>query len=435
MEPIETARRSDIVALQEQLLRAQVESAWHNVGFYRKRWQAAGIRPEQIHSLDDLRRLPVITKADYDADLREHPPFGTYQGNAAPARLHASSGITGEPRPIFCTRADCERIAQLSARRLRAEGVRPGDLLQVTLPYTLYIGGAIALEGAMLLGAAVIPTGTGAMTASRRQIELARHWKPTVLCATPSYALRLAETAQELGLDPASDFNFRVVYVTAEILTPELRREIAQRWHATVYDNYGSVEAAASTFECERQQGWHISEDAYIFEVVDPDSAEPVPPGHDGVLLATSLFRQASPFFRYRIGDIVSITEDPCACGRTLRRMSAVKGRADEMLKLRGISVYPTAIERVLRSFPELGLEWQLVVENRSSAQEIAVEVEAKTGSPIADRSALAERICEQLKARIGVRPSVHIVDPGQLTTQQAAEGRVKTRRIVERKS
>ena len=174
MEPIEQASRADITALQEKLLRAQVEQAWNQVDFYRKRWESAGVGPGDIRTLDDLRRLPVITKADFSEDLRVHPPFGSYQGSASPARIHASSGITGEPRPVFCTRADCQQIARLSARRMRAQGVTPSDLLQVTLPYTLYIGGAIALEGAIELGAAVIPTGTGAMTPSQRQIELAR---------------------------------------------------------------------------------------------------------------------------------------------------------------------------------------------------------------------------------------------------------------------
>ena len=433
MDAIEKASRAEIAALQERLFRRQLVHAWEHVPFYRARWEAAGLQPEAIRTLADLRRLPVVTKADFDADLREHAPFGSYQGDAAPARLHASSGITGDPRPIFCSRRDCDRIAQLSARRLRAQGVKAGDLIQVTLPYTLYIGGAIALEGAMALGAAVIPTGTGAMTASERQIELARRWRPTVLCATPSYVLRLAEVAAEMGLDSARDFNFRILYVTAEVVTPELRREMEQRWNARVYDNYGSVEAAASTYECEHRTGWHISEDAYIFEVVDLESGQPVAPGEDGVLLITSLFRECSPFFRYRVGDIVSIADEPCPCGRTFRRMSAVKGRADEMLKLRGVSVYPTAVELVLRSFPELGMEWQMIVDRRTPEQEITVRVECAKEVAAQSRAQLASRLGERLKAQIGIRPGIEIVDPGAIAPAGAAEGRVKTRRVFEK--
>jgi phenylacetate-CoA ligase len=288
----------------------------------------------------------------------------------------------------------------------------------------------------MRLGAAVIPTGTGAMTHSQRQIQIAHSWKPTVLCATPSYALRLAEVAKEMSLDPARDFQFRIIYVTAETLTAELRQQIEERWNARVYDNYGSVEAAASTYECECRCGWHISEDAYIFEVVNSETGEPVPPGEDGVLVVTSLFREASPFFRYRVGDIVSIEEAPCACGRTFRRMSAVKGRADEMLKLRGITVYPTAIERVLRTFPELGMEWQLVVRRRTPTQEISVRVEAASQLSQAEKAALGDRVMDKISAQIGLRPEVRIIDAGSLAPSlspgQAAEGRVKTRRVIE---
>ena len=433
MEPIERADRSELVAFQEQQLRSAVEKAWATVPFYRTRWETAGLQPEHIRTLDDLRRIPVVTKADFEEDLRANPPFGSYQGTAPAARIHASSGITGEPRPIFCTRHDCERIAQLSARRLRAQSVKPGDLVQVTLPYTLYIGGTIALEGAMQLGAAVIPTGTGAMTPSQRQIEIARNWRPTVLCSTPSYALRLADVAGEMGFDTGRDFCFRVIYVTAEVLSREMRREIEQRWSARVYDNYGSVEAAASTYECRCQIGWHISEDAYIFEVVDPETGDPLPIGEEGVLVVTSLFREASPFFRYRVVDVVSLWAERCDCGRTFRRMSPVRGRADEMLKLRGISVYPTTIERVLREFPTLGLEWYLVLGPPGPVQEITVQAEAASPLGAEERVALASRVADQLKQEIGVRLDVEVFDPGKLVPEGGAETRVKTRRVIHR--
>ncbi len=437
-EPIETAARSKIIALQERLLREQVEKAWRDVPFYRERWEAAGVTPEEIRTLEDLRRLPVVTKADFDEDLRAHPPFGSYQGKRTPARIHASSGTTGDPRPVHCTERDCEQIAALSARRLRAQGIEAGDLVQVTLPYTLYIGGVIALEGAMLLGAGVIPTGTGAMTPTRRQIQIAHDWRPTVLCATPSYALGLAGVASDMGLNPERDFNFRIIYVTAEVLTAEMRREIEQTWNVTVFDNYGSVEAAASTFECPEQAGWHISEDAYIFEVLDLETGEPVEAGQDGVLVITSLFREASPFLRYRVGDIVSIEEEPCACGRTLRRMSGVKGRADEMLKIRGISVYPTTVERALWEIAELGSEWQLVVDELVSAREVTVEVEYAAGTDAetdeAARAGLAERVADRVKAKAGIRPRVALFAPGELFPGQAVGSRVKRKRVVERK-
>jgi len=433
MEAIERASRAEIVALQGRLLRAQVENAWKNVPFYRKRWEAAGVQPEDIRTPADLVKLPLVTKEDFEQDLRENPPFGSYQGNANPVRIHASSGTTGAPKPFFHTQADLDRIAELSARRLRAQGVTPNDLVQVTLPFSLYIGGPIAIEGAMKLGACVLATGTGAMTPSRRQVEIARLWRTTVLCSTPSYALRLAEVAREMGLDPARDFHFKMMYVTAEFCSPETRQELERSWNTRVYDNYGSVEAPASTYECHLRNGWHISEDAYIFETVDPETKQPVSPGEEGMLLITSLFREASPFFRYRVGDIVSLWDEPCECGRTFRRMSEVKGRADEMVKLRGVSVYPKSIERVLRTIPELGMEWRLVEEQRGSVQEISVEVEAARPLPAEEQEKLARSISEQLKHHLGIRPAVHIFDPGLLISEETADGRVKARRLVKR--
>lgn len=433
MEPIEQASRAEIVALQGQLLRAQVENAWKNVPFYRKRWEAAGVRPEEIQTPANLIKLPLVTKEDFDQDLLENPPFGSYQGNANPVRIHASSGTTGAPKPFFHTQADLDRIAELSARRLRAQGVTPNDLVQVTLPFSLYIGGPIAIEGAMKLGAGVLATGTGAMTPSRRQVEIARLWRTTVLVSTPSYALRLAEVAREMGLDPARDFHLKMMYVTAEFCSPETRQELERSWNTCVYDNYGSVEAPASTYECHLRNGWHISEDAYIFEIVDPETTQPVPPGEEGMLLITSLFREASPFFRYRVGDIVSLWDEPCECGRTFRRMSEVKGRADEMVKLRGVSVYPKSIEGVLRTIPELGVEWRLVEERRGSVQEISVEVEAARRVSAEEQGKLAHTIAEQLKHHLGIRPEVRIFDPGALISEEAADGRVKARRVVKR--
>ncbi len=433
MEAIERAERLEVAALQERLVRSQVQKAWATVPFYRSCWEAAGLSPEKITSLEDVRKLPIVTKEDFTRDLEDHPPFGSYQGMGSPVRMHASSGTTGKARPVFCSRSDCEWIAKLSARRLRAQGVTPADRVQVTLPYTLYIGGAIALEGAMRLGACVIPTGTGAMTPSQRQIQIARDWQSTVLCATPSYALRLSEVASEMGLNSAHDFHFRIVYVTGEVLPPETRKELEQRWNSQVYDNYGTVEAAASTFECQFHSGWHISEDAYLFEVVDPGTHEPVPPGEEGVLVVTSLFRECSPFIRYKVGDIVALWEEPCACGRTFRRMSPTKGRADDMLKLRGVSVYPTAVERALGSFRELGSEWYLVVDRQGAAQEIIVQVEAASHLSEEERVILATRVSDRLKQEIGVRPEVEIFPPGALIPEEAAEARVKARRIIER--
>jgi phenylacetate-CoA ligase len=436
MEAIERASREEIVALQAERLRAQVENAWKNVPFYRKRWEAAGVRPGDIQTPADLVKLPLVTKEDFEQDLAENPPFGSYQGTAHPVRIHASSGSTGAQKPFFHTQSDLDWIAKLSARRLRAQGMTPDDLVQVTLPFSLYIGGPIAIEGAMKLGACVMATGTGAMTTSRRQIEIARSWGSTVLVSTPSYVLWLAEVAREMGFDPARDFRFKMMYVTAEVCAPETRKELDRVWNTKVYDNYGSVEAPASTYECQFRNGWHISEDAYIFETVDPETNQPVSPGQDGALLITALFREAAPFNRYRVGDIVSLREDPCECGRTFRRMSEVKGRADEMLKLKGVSIYPKAVESVLHTVPDLGLEWHLVlIEDRLGlVQDVMVEAESARALPEAEKGSLGAAISEQLKSHVGIRLDVRIFDPGALVSEEAADGRVKAKRVVKRK-
>jgi len=431
LEAIEHASRAEIVELQGRLLRAQVENAWENVPFYRERWEAAGVTPRDIRTTADLAKLPPVTKEDFEQDLEKNPPFGSYQGKARPVRIHASSGSTGAPKPFFHTQSDLDWIARLSARRLQAQGVTPDDLVQVTLPFSLYIGGPIAIEGAMKLGACVMATGTGSMTPSRRQIQIARDWGSTVLVSTPTYALRLAKEARAMGLDPARDFRFKMMYVTAEFCAPETRQELDRTWNTRVYDNYGSVEAPASTYECQLRDGWHISEDAYIFETVDPQTRQPVPAGQDGLLLMTSLFREASPFFRYRIGDIVALRDEPCECGRTFQRMSEVKGRADEMLKLRGVSVFPKAIERVLRTIPELGVEWRLVEESRAAQEIWVVEVEMAQPLGRAELAKMAAEVSEQLKNHVGVRLDVRFLDPGALVSAEAAERRVKASRVV----
>ena len=438
MEPVERSDRAELDALQGRALQALVERAWHQIPFYRERWEAARVRPELIRGLGDLKRLPVVTRQDLESDLLRHPPFGTYQGPIPAVRIHASSGTSGQPRPVFFSRADCERLAHLSARRLTAQGVRPDDRVQVALPYSLYIGGSIAIEGAMRLGAAVIPTGSGAMTPSRRQLELAHAWRTTVLCTTPSYALHLSDVAGEMGLDSTRDFQLHTLYLTAEVLPEETRRLVEQRWGCVVFDNYGSVEAAASTFECASRTGWHVSQDCYLFEILDLETGDQLPAGEDGVLVVTSLVKEAAPFIRYRIGDVAALWDEPCACGRSFVRLSPIKGRADDMIKLKGVSFYPAAVERVLRGVRGLGMDWRLIVDHAS--QTLVVEVEAAdNGAPgetadHARRETLALEIISRLRDRIGVRAEVRILDPASLGSQAGDNRAFKPRRVIERR-
>ena len=433
MELVERIDRRDLQGLQAKKLRRLVASAWTDIPFYRRHWEAAGVRPDAIRTLDDARRLPVMTREDFEADLAACPPFGTFQGPTPAARVHASSGTSGQTRPVSFSSADCSTIADLSARRLRAQGVGPGDRVLVALPYSLYIGGSIAIEGAMRAGATVIPTGTGAMTPSDRQVELIRRWQVTVLCTTPSYALHLYDVARGDGATLASDFAVRVVYATAEQMTEETRHLIDERWRCRTFNNYGTVEAAACCYECECRRGWHISEDSYLVEILDPKTYEPVPPGGDGAVVITSLSKEAAPFIRCRVGDLAALWDEPCGCGRTFARMSPLKGRLDDMIKLRGVNFFPAAVELALREVPDVGSEWRMTVDY--PRQLLLIEVEP-FGSDVGagdGRAKLAAAVASHVRDRLGVRPEVQVLGRGELLAERG-ETLVKVRRVVVRR-
>ena len=319
----ERPERRRLNALQSERLRLLVQRAYERVPFYRRNWAAQGFSPEAIKSYRDVTKIPFVTKKDIAESLELHPPFGDFQGDFATIRIQGSTGSTGKPKPIFHTRNDWENIARLWARRLHAQGVRPGDIVQIAFAYTLFIVGFTSTEGVMRLGATVVPAGSGAVTPSERQLQLMRDWRTNVVGCTGSYMLNLADVARSVGLDPRKDFAVRLSFHTAEPLTEGMRAQIERVWGCRAYDNYGSVETGAPTYECSEQQGLHVSEDAYIFEVIDPETGESLPDGQEGELVVTTLAKEAAPFIRYRIGDVTSIISEPCACGRTFTRIAA----------------------------------------------------------------------------------------------------------------
>jgi len=325
-ESVESAPRETLLRVQGERLRALCRRAWEQIPFYCKRWEQHGLGSEEIRRTTDIATLPVISKRDLEADLAEHPPFGTYQGNFPAIRVQASSGSSGGPKPFFHTRADWDTISNLWSRRLHAQGVRRGDIFHVCFTYSLFIAGFTATEGAMKLGALVVPAGSGAVTPSERQVRLLSEWGATVVAGTPSYVLHLADVAERAGLDLKRDFKLRLGIHTAEPMSEATRRGIETRWGIRAYDNFGSVETGAPTFECPEQSGYHINEDAYIFEILDRDTLKPVSPGEEGVVVVTSLFKEAAPVIRYNLEDISSISDDPCPCGRTFRRLMKIKG-------------------------------------------------------------------------------------------------------------
>jgi phenylacetate-CoA ligase len=429
---IEGASRDVLYRLQEERLRALVRRTWENVPFYRKRWREHGIDAGDIRKLDDLQKLPIVSKGDLEADLAANPPFGTYQGNYPAVRVQASSGSTGNPKPFFQTRRDWDIIAKLWSRRLHAQGVTQRDIVQFVFTYSLFIAGFTGSEGAMRLGALVIPTGSGAVTPSERQVRILSEWGATVLAGTPSYALHLADVAERMGMNPRHDFKLRVSCHTAEPMTEAARRALQERWGVKAYDNFGSVETGAPTFECAAQHGYHINEDAYLFEVLDRETFAPVENGGDGVVVVTSLFKEAAPVIRYNLEDISSVIDEPCPCGRTFKRLMKIKGRANEMLKVRGVPFYPTAIEAVLEGFPELTKEYRLVLDRHAQQDRVTVQVEWRGGAARAE--AVRDRFVRELKVVTGLAMETELLEPGELTRSLRIEERVKTKRIWDRR-
>jgi len=429
---VERASRRQVRQWQEERLVSLYQRAWKHIPFYRERWEEQGLRADDIRVLSDVSKLPVISKRDFESDLTAQPPFGTYQGDFSAIRVQASSGSSGNPKPFFQTRNDWEVITNLWSRRFYAQGVRAGDIFQVVFTYSLFIAGFTSTEGAMKLGALVVPAGSGAVTPSERQVRLLLDWGATVITGTPSYILHLADVAERMGMDLKRDFKLRIGIHTAEPMTEAARRSIERRWGIKAYDNFGSVETGAPTFECPEQNGYHINEDAYIFEILDRDTMMPVEPGQDGVVVVTSLFKEAAPVIRYNLEDISSIIDDPCPCGRTFRRLMKIKGRASEMLKVRGVPFYPTGVEGVLEGFPELTREYRLVLDRVGQQDRVTVQVERRRDA--GDMNSLRERLERALKVATGLAMNTELLAVGDLSRSLKVEERIKANRIWDRR-
>lgn len=303
----------------------------------------------------------------------------------------------------------------------------------MALTYSLFIVGFTATEGAIKLGALVVPTGSGAVTPSERQVKIAREWRTNVLMGTPSYILHLADVAERMGLNPSKDFQVRITIHTSEALTEPMRKAIQERWGVQAYDNFGSVETGSPTFECEEKHGYHINEDGYIFEVLDPDSHEPVAAGQDGVLVVTSLFKEAAPVIRYNLEDTSSLQEGLCPCGRTFKRLAKIKGRVDEMVKIRGVAFYPTAMEAILERFPELTREYLFILERVGQRDKVTAQVECRREE--ADPSLLKEKLERELKVTTGLSMEAQILTPGELRESLKIEERIKAKRVWDRRN
>src|SRR5450631_1079278 len=420
----ETMPRSELKALQLSRLKTTLERAYNKVPHYKNKFDAAGVKPSDLKTLADLARFPFTVKID----LRDNYPFGLF---AVPRdqllRLHASSGTTGKPTVVGYTKADLNIWADLMARCLASMGAKPGDIVHNAYGYGLFTGGLGAHYGAERLGCTVVPMSGGG---TERQVTLMKDFGATILCATPSYALNIAEIADGMGID-IRKLPLHTGIFGAEPWTDAMRRDIEARLGIKAVDIYGLSEIMGPGVACEChvvQNGLHGWEDHFLFEIVDPDTMQPKPMGEAGELVITTLTKEALPMVRYRTRDITRLSDEPCACGRTHVRILRVTGRNDDMLIIRGVNVYPSQVEAVLVGFPGIAPHYQIILTRDGALDAMTVEVELAPGFA-GDRFAKADEVTHHIKSLIGVTCKVVVKAEGEVPRSQGKAVRVIDRR------
>jgi len=421
---VETMPRPRLKALQLDRLRHILLHAYTNVAHYRTRFDAAGVKPTDLRDLDDLARFPFTVKND----LRDHYPFGLF---AVPrenlVRLHASSGTTGKPTVVGYTQADLANWAMLMARSLACAGVRPGDIVHNAYGYGLFTGGLGAHDGAQRLGCTVVPISGGG---TERQVTLMQDFGAHVLCATPSYALNIAEIAETMNIDLRRG-PLRIGVFGAEPWSEALRRELEARLGLKAVDIYGLSEIMGPGVACEcveAQAGFHGWEDHFLFETIDPETGAPRAMGEAGELVITTLTKEALPMIRYRTRDITRLTDEPCICGRTHLRIRRITGRTDDMLIVRGVNTYPSQVEAILVGFPRVSPHYQLVVERKGAMDHLTLEVEAAPDATHDDATygSIARAVTHHLKSLLGLTCDVVVKGPNQVPRSQGKAVRVR---------
>ena len=418
----EALSRAEIEALQLERLHMTLRQCMKSP-FYSRRFEENGIRPEDIRTLDDLSRIPFTTKQD----LRDNYPFGlSTVGLDRVVRLHSSSGTTGRPTVILHTQRDLEQWADAVARCLYMVGLRPGDIFQNTSGYGMFTGGLGFQYGAERLGLLTVPAAAGN---TKRQIKFIMDFGTTAIHAIPSYAGRLYEVMEEMGIDPRRDTRLKTLVIGAEPHSEEQRRRIEKMLGVKAYNSFGMSEMCGPgvAFECPEQNGMHIWEDYYIAEIVDPATLEPVPEGEVGELVLTTINREAMPLLRYRTRDLTRFLPGECSCGRHHRRLDRMKGRSDDMMILKGVNIFPIQIETVLMQFEELGNDYLITLTNEDANDMMTVEVELKEFYDDYPRlQALTREITRQLKDEILVTPEVRLVPKGTIPVTDGKAVRVR---------
>ncbi|MDX9746852.1 MAG: phenylacetate--CoA ligase [Syntrophales bacterium] len=430
-EEYETLPREVLEVLQLKRLKQVISRVYHTVGFYRKSFDEIGVTPDDIKTLDDLKRFPFTTKQD----LRDNYPFGMF---AVPmsgvVRLHASSGTTGRSTVVGYTKRDIEIWSELMARCFVAAGLTKNDMIHNAYGYGLFTGGLGIHYGAEKLGASVIPISGGN---TKRQIMILQDFGPTAICCTPSYALNLAEQGEAMGIDMGT-LKLRVGIFGAEPWSEKMRNEVEDALNLAAMNIYGLSEIMGPgvAMEChEGREGMHVFEDHFLVETINPETGEVLPAGEPGELVFTTLTKEAFPMIRYRTRDLSKLIPEPCVCGRTHFRMERIKGRSDDMLIIRGVNVFPSQIEAVLVDIEDLDPHYQLIVKREGTLDTLEVHVEVSerlfsNTDQIKGLQKIERNIIKDLKDFLGVTAKVKLVEPKSL---QRFEG--KASRVIDRRS
>ena len=421
----ETLPRAELEALQLERLQETVHRVYEKVPAYRKKMDDAGVKPEDIKSLKDLPKLPFVTKQD----MRDNYPFGLFAVEKDKlVRIHASSGTTGKPTVVGYTEGDLKTWTECVSRIACMGGASATDVAQICFGYGMFTGALGLHYGLENIGAAIVPSSTGN---SQKQIMYMQDFETSLLVATPSYALRLAEVAREMGIEPERDLKVKIALVGSELLTDAMREEMHKMWGRDILitSNYGMSELMGPgvSGECLEHCGMHINEDYFIPEIINPKTGEVLPIGEQGELVITCIKKEGIPLIRYRTKDITRLYYEPCKCGRTFCRMENLSGRSDDMLKIRGVNVFPSQIEEVILSVEELGPHYEIILEREGYLDKLTVKVElAHSTDSFSVLEKIRGEVKNKLKVILGLDAKIMLESPNTLQRFEGKAKRVK---------
>ena len=426
----ETLPREELEKLQLERLQETVSRVYAKVPAYAKKMDEAGVTPADIKTLADLAKLPFVTKQD----MRDNYPFGLFAVDRdSLVRIHASSGTTGKPTVVGYTQGDLETWTECVARIACMGGATAKDTAQICFGYGMFTGALGLHYGLEHIGAAIVPSSTGN---SQKQIMYMQDFETSLLVATPSYALRLAEVAKEMGVDPAKDLKVKIALVGSELLTDAMREEMHKVWGRDILitSNYGMSELMGPgvSGECLEHCGMHINEDYFSPEIIDPKTGEVLPAGEQGELVITCIKKEGLPLIRYRTKDITRLFYEKCKCGRTFCRMENLSGRSDDMLKIRGVNVFPSQIEEVILSFDELGPHYEIILEREGYLDKMTIRVElAHSTDSFPELERIANAVKSKIRIVLGLDAKIMLESPKSLQRFEGKAKRVKDLRSI----